>query len=288
MRSSSNLGIKAWETDRSQNKEQKRNSGNCPGELKVVGIGPGSPDYLCAQAREAVLEAEVVVGYKGYIALLQPDFLQGKLVISTGMKGEIERCWKAIDAAIEGKNTVVVSSGDPGIYGMAGLVLELLEERNLTAQIDLEVIPGIPALSAGAALLGAPLMHDFAVISLSDLMTPFEIIEQRVRAAATSDFVLVLYNPRSRSRSWQLGRALDIIREYRSGSTPVGIARNVSRTNEQITITTVSQIDCAEVDMGSTVIIGNSRTRLIGGKMVTPRGYLERYDIEKLQEGRKK
>jgi precorrin-3B C17-methyltransferase len=226
------------------------------------------------------LEAEVVVGYKAYIALLQPDFLQGKIIISTGMKGEIDRCWKAIDTAIEGKNTVVVSSGDPGIYGMAGLLLELLEERNLTTQIDLEVIPGIPALSAGASLLGAPLMHDFAVISLSDLLTPFEIIEQRVRAAAMSDFVLVLYNPRSRSRSWQLGRALEIIREYRNGSTPVGIARNVARTDEQAAITTVSRIDCAEVDMGSTVIIGNSRTRLIGGKMVTPRGYLERYGMK--------
>lgn len=230
-------------------------------------------------------EAEVVAGYRGYISLLNSNLLQGKTVISTGMKGEIDRCRRAIDSAIEGNNTVVVSSGDPGIYGMAGLIVELLDQRNLIGKVELEVIPGIPAFSAAAALLGAPLMHDFAVISLSDLMTPFEIIEQRVRAAAMSDFVLVLYNPRSRSRSWQLGRAVEIIREYRSGATPVGIARNVTRSAEQVTITTVSRVDCSEVDMGSTVIIGNSRTRLIGGKMVTPRGYLERYGMEKGNEG---
>ena len=176
--------------------------------MRVVGLGPGSPEYLAPKAREVLERAEVIIGYKGYIKLIDSDLLQGKEIIATGMTQELDRCHAAIDSSLKGKSTAVVCSGDPGIYGMAGLILELLETRGCHAEIDVEIIPGIPALTAAAALLGAPLMHDFAVISLSDLLTPWEIIEKRIGAALEADFVLVLYNPRSKKRNWQRKRAM--------------------------------------------------------------------------------
>ena len=224
-----------------------------------------------------MLSSDAIVGYKTYIDLIDHDVLEGKEILSTGMMGEIKRCKMAIENALDGKNTSVVSSGDAGIYGMAGLVLELLEEQGLMDKVEVEVIPGISALSAAAAILGAPLMHDFAVISLSDLMTPWEVILQRVEAAAKADFVLVLYNPRSKKRAWQLEKALELILKYRSEHTPVGIVRNAARKGEAIQITTLSGMDESSVDMVSIVLVGNSRTRIIGDRMVTPRGYLEKY-----------
>jgi len=232
---------------------------------------------MAPQAGAALARAEVVVGYRTYLDLVEPELLEGKKVISSGMKQEIARCRAAIEEARGGRDTALVSSGDAGIYGMAGLVLELLEDEGLTGILDVEVVPGIPALSAAAALLGAPLMHDFAVVSLSDLMTPWEAIEARLEAAARADFVLVLYNPRSRRRDWQLDRAREIVMGFRSADTPVGIVRNAGRDGEWKEVTSLGKMDVVRVDMLTIVLIGNSGTRNVGGRMVTPRGYLAKY-----------
>ncbi len=242
-----------------------------------MSLGPGSSDHLSPRAREALEAAEVVVGYSTYVDLLDPRTLQGKEVISTGMKREIDRCRAAIGKAMQGKNTAIVCSGDAGVYGMAGLVLELVEQDDLIGKIDVEVVPGIPALCAAAALLGAPLMHDFAVISLSDLLTPWDVIQTRVKAAAAADYVMVLYNPRSKSRDWQMGEVRKTVLEHRGPATPVGIVRNAMREDQEIRLTTLEDLDDSPVDMLSIVIIGNSQTRISGTKMITPRGYREKY-----------
>jgi precorrin-3B C17-methyltransferase len=243
----------------------------------VVGLGPGGPEHLAPAARAALESAQVIAGYSTYIRLLPESLLQGKTVISTGMTSEIERCERAIESALAGSETAVVCSGDPGIYAMAGLVFELLDRRGALGSVPVRVVPGIPALAAAAALLGAPLMHDFASVSLSDLLTPWEIIEKRVRAAAEGDFVLVLYNPRSRKRSGQLERVRSILLEFRDKGTPVGIVRNAGREGEAVSATTLGELEPREVDMLCTVVIGNSRTRMLGPYMVTPRGYLDKY-----------
>ena len=245
--------------------------------MTVVSLGPGDADYLAPRARNALMDAQVIVGYRTYIKLIEPALLEGKETIVTGMTDEISRCEMAIEHVLAGKDTAVVSSGDAGIYGMAGLVLELLSRQSLLDKLDVEVIPGIPALSAAAALLGAPMMHDFCVISLSDLMTPWEVIKSRVEAAASADFVLVIYNPRSNKRNWQLGEALKIIEKYRDKHTPVGMVRNAMRKGQSVRITELANLDESLVDMLSILLVGNSRTRDLGGKMVTPRGYLEKY-----------
>jgi precorrin-3B C17-methyltransferase len=246
--------------------------------VSLIGLGPGDPSYLAQKAEKMLREAEVVAGYKTYLRLMPEELLKGKETISTGMKSEIERCERAIDAALAGRSVAVVCSGDPGIYAMAGLVFELLEQRGLLGSLPVEVVPGIPAFCAAAALLGAPLMHDFASVSLSDLLTPWEAIERRIRAAAEADFVIVLSNPRSKQRSWQLERAVEILLERRAPSTPVGVVRNASREGESVWLTTLSELDTQQVDMLCTLIIGSSRTRALGSSMVTPRGYLDKYN----------
>ncbi|HDH87607.1 MAG: precorrin-3B C(17)-methyltransferase [Deltaproteobacteria bacterium] len=280
MRGNSPAQSRDRQTSRPQDKEQKCNGGNSPGKLTIVSLGPGNSDYLTPRARNALMKAEVIVGYRTYMELIEPVLLKGKETISTGMTQEIQRSQFAIDMAIDGKDTAIISSGDAGIYGMAGLVLEILSKRKTLDKIDLEIIPGIPALAAASALLGAPLMHDFAVISLSDLMTPWEVIQSRVKATARADFVLVIYNPKSQKRNWQLGRIRDLILKYRSKYTPVGIVRNAMREGQSIHITTLDNLDESLVDMLSIVIIGNSRTKIVGGKIVTPRGYMEKYKRE--------
>ncbi|BBD09693.1 precorrin-3B C(17)-methyltransferase [Desulfovibrio ferrophilus] len=256
---------------------QRSDRGRGSGALTVIGLGPGDAQLLSPQALDALVRAETIVGYGTYIDLIDPDLLTGKEVIITGMKKEMDRVAAAVDRAQDGSNVVVVSSGDAGIYGMAGLVLETLEARNLLEDIPLRILPGIPALAAGAALLGAPLTHDFAVISLSDLMTPWETIEQRVTHAAAADFAIVLYNPKSRRRDWQLPRALELIAEHRSPETPVGLVRKAFRPGQDVTSCALSEFDPASVDMLSIVFIGNSNTRLSAGHMITPRGYLAKY-----------
>lgn len=244
-------------------------------------MGPGSTDLLPPRALKALEEAEVIVGYKTYIQLLPPEILIGKQVISTGMRQEIARVNQAIDQALTGCKTVLVCSGDPGIYALAGLVYELLDARgqnNLQAEhLQPEIIPGIPALAAGAALLGAPLTHDFACISLSDLLTPWKKIERRIQAAAQADFVLVIYNPKSKKRTWQLSRLKELLLEILPPGTPVGIVRQASRKGEEVILCTLQTLDPEKVDMLSLVIIGNAQSRVIAGKLVTPRGYLDKY-----------
>jgi len=247
--------------------------------LSVVGLGPGDASLLAPLAEAALSRARAIVGYTGYIESVPSRLLAGKDVIATGMTGEVERCERAVRSALAGVDTAVVSSGDAGVYGMAGLVLEILEKRDLLDQIPFEVIPGIPALCAAAALLGAPLTHDFAVISLSDLLTPWEVIARRVQAAAAADFVIALYNPRSKRRSGQLALALDIVRQARGEAVPVGLVRQAFRAGQQVSVCPLGEFDPEAVDMLSLVIVGNRATRIAGGRMLTPRGYAEKYDL---------
>ncbi len=200
-------------------------------------------------------------------------------MLSTGMMAEVERCRKAVESAVSGRNVVMVCSGDPGIYAMAGLVMELLEKGKLFDEVKFEVIPGIPAFTAAAALLGAPLMHDFASISLSDLLTPWEKIEKRLAAAADADFVIAIYNPRSKNRPENLGKAIAIVRKYRVDSTPVGIVNKAYRDGQKVQIATLETMNEQDVDMQTVLIIGNSSTRISGEMMLTPRGYSNKYDI---------
>ena len=242
-------------------------------KLTVVGLGPGAGEDLTGRARRAIEEADLVVGYTAYIALIRDQF-PGKEMTTTGMKHEVDRCRMAVEAAVGGRTVAVVCSGDSGVYGMAGLIYEVARDY---PPIDIEVVPGITAACGGAAVLGAPLTHDFAVISLSDLLTPWEKIEKRLEAAAAADFVICLYNPRSRSRADYLRRACDILLRQKSPATVCGFVQNIGREGERAVTLTLEQLrDNTEVDMFTTVFIGNSDTALIGGKMVTPRGYLQR------------
>ncbi len=218
----------------------------------------------------------MVVGYRTYLDLIAP-LLAGKTVEASAMMQEVDRCRRALALAGEGRVVALVCGGDPGIYAMAGLVFELAE--HLDAPPAIEIVPGIAALNACAALLGAPLMHDFCAISLSDLLTPWPVIERRLAAAAAADFVIVLYNPRSKRRTWQIGAARDIIMAERPPSTPVGIVTAASRAEERILLTSLAALPEAEIGMQSTVIVGNSATRVIGGRMVTPRGYGGKYRL---------
>ena len=227
-------------------------------------------------AAEALAAAEVIVGYQTYLDLI-PEFLTGKEVIASQMMKEVDRCRKALDMAAEGKKVALVSGGDPGIYAMAGLVFEMAREQNIC--VEIEVIAGIAALNACAARLGAPLMHDFAAISLSDLLTPWEKIEQRLEAAAAADFVVVIYNPKSKKRAEHIVRAREILLAHRSPQTPVGIVTAATRENERIVLTTLEKMLESEIDMQTTIIVGNSMTFAWQGFMVTPRGYAAKYAL---------
>ena len=237
-----------------------------------MGIGPGGLEHLTPKAKGIIDEAQVIIGYKTYLDLIEP-LLMGKEVISSGMRQERDRCARAIGLAASGKIVALISGGDPGIYGMAGLVFELASSTPPDRLPLFEVIPGIAALNACASRLGAPLMHDFASISLSDLLTPREVIEKRLEAASAADFVIVLYNPKSKARTEQIVKARDIVLKYRHGNTPVGIVRHATRADETITITMLSKMLDNHIDMQSTVIIGNSKTFVWQGLLVTPRGY---------------
>ena len=248
-----------------------------------MSLGPGEADLMTPEARRALELAEVVVGYSGYVDLVNPEFLQGKEVLSTGMRGEVERAGLAVDRAASGRNVAVVCSGDAGVYAMAGLLLEVMEARGLVQEgpegLDFAVVPGVSALNAAAALLGAPLMHDFASISLSDLLTPWETIEKRLDAAASADFVICLYNPRSTRRADHLGRALEIVGRHRSPETPVGAVKRAYRTGQEVRVFRLDAVDQDFVDMRTTLIVGNSATRTAGRFLLTPRGYHQRYDV---------
>ena len=246
------------------------------GKISVVGIGPGSLDDMTYRARRTIEEATTVVGYKRYVDLIA-ELVEGKTVLDTGMTQEIDRCRAALKAASEGETVVVISSGDAGIYGMAGLVLELLVKMDEAERPEFGgVIPGVSAMSVAAGLLGAPIMHDFVVISLSDLLTPWEIIQERAELAAQGDFVTALYNPRSNKRVGQINAVQEIFLRHRAPETPVGIVTGASRTNEAVLISTLGEFTKEDINMFSLVIIGNSKTRQVGDWMITPRGYQKR------------
>ncbi len=238
------------------------------GSLSVVGFGPGNAVNMTAECAKRFEEADVIVGYTGYVELLRPVF-PDKNYFGTGMTREVERCREAVRMAADGKNVCVVSGGDGGVYGMAGLILELAADTTL----KVEIVPGVTAATSGAALLGAPIGHDFAVISLSDLLTPWEIIEKRLRAAACGDFVVCLYNPGSKSRNEHLRRACDILLETLQQDRVCGVARNIGREGQSCYLTTLGELRETEAGMTDTVFIGSSRTRNINGRMVTARGY---------------
>lgn len=247
-----------------------------PAPLTAVGLGPGDAAQLTPQARAALQGATCVAGYGLYLDLIPPGLLAGKRRICSGMRHERERCAAAVDAALGGEPTALVSSGDAGIYAMAGLALEILEERGLLDVVPFSVVPGVPALCAAAALLGAPLTHDFACVSLSDLLTPLDRIRARLMAALTADFVCVLYNPRSHGRPDHLGMAFDMARAVRGPGCPVGMVRKAYRPGQEAVLTTLAGADPTWADMLTLVIIGNSESRLAGRYMLTPRGYSRR------------
>ena len=238
-------------------------------KIYIVGIGPGSYEEMTIRAAEILRECEVIIGYTVYTELLEQYFPE-KEYKTAPMRQEVSRCRMAFEEALKGRKTAVVCSGDAGIYGMAGLMYELAAEY---PQVELEVVPGVTAGLSGAALLGSPLGHDCCFISLSDLLTPWEVIENRLRKAAQADFVLVLYNPSSRKRRDYLKRACEVLLEFKSKDTVCGIAKNIGRAGECFTIVALGELGEIETDMFSTVFIGNRETKEGSGKMITPRGY---------------
>ncbi len=246
------------------------------GILSVVGTGPGSLDYLVPAARQAIDDADIIIGYKTYLALIEA-ITSTKKILPSAMMQEVDRVKKALRLAEEGYNVALISGGDPGIYAMAGLVYEVARETGTA--VEIKVIAGIAALNSCAERLGAPLMHDFATISLSDLLTPWELIEKRINAAAAADFVLVIYNPKSRKRDWQLKKLLEIVARYRKKTTPVGMVKAATRENEEVVLSTLEFFNSDLVDMQTTVIIGNSNSYEWNNRMITPRGYQEKYQL---------
>ena len=247
------------------------------GLLVVAGLGPGAIDLMAPRARTALEQAEIVVGYRTYLDLVRDCLNPASEVISSSMMQEIDRCRKALELAAEGKRVVLVCGGDPGIYAMAGLVFELA--KSMDSKVAIDIIPGIAALNSCAAILGAPLMHDFAAISLSDLMTPWEMIERRLEAVAPTDFVVVIYNPKSKKRTDQIVRAREILLQHRAAATPVGIVSGATREHETVRLTTLGNMLDEEIGMQTTVIIGNSQTFVWRDRMVTPRGYSKKYGL---------
>ncbi|AWI06575.1 precorrin-3B C(17)-methyltransferase [Clostridium drakei] len=235
------------------------------GKLYVVGIGPGGLDYMTVKSVKALEESDIIVGYTKYIEFIKP-IIKDKVVFSTGMRGEVERCKKALELSKD-KVVSIVSTGDAGIYGMAGLILEMKNDE------DVEIIPGVTASSAAASVVGAPLMHDNCNISLSDLMTPYDLIKKRVELAAQGDFIISLYNPKSNGRPLYLKECMELIKKYRSGDTPVAVVKNALRDGEEKTLFTIDSFDDSNVDMFSIVIIGNTKSYIKDNKFVTPRGY---------------
>ena len=241
------------------------------GKIYVAGIGPGSEEDITPAVKKALSVADVVVGYKYYFSFIQNLVKPGAACVDTGMRKERERAEMAFDYAEQGKTVCVVSSGDAGIYGMAPLIWEMKRER--AVDVEVEVLPGISAFQKAAALLGAPIGHDFCVISLSDLLTPWGKIEKRIEAAAAADFVTAVYNPRSEGRYWQLHRLKEIFLQERSATTPIGYVRQAGREDQQVVVTDLESFDPEQVDMFTVVLIGNSQSYDWQGRFITPRGY---------------
>ena len=249
-------------------------------KITVAGLGPGSPEDITPAVVEAIQKADVVVGYKYYFQFIEPYLKADCPCIDTGMKRERDRARQAFDLAMQGKHVVVISSGDAGIYGMAPLIYEMAKEKALENDIEMVSLPGISAFQKAASLLGAPVGHDFCVISLSDLMTPWSKIEKRIVAAVEADFVTAVYNPRSNGRYWQLHRLKEIFLNSRSDSTPVGFVRQAGREDQEVHVTTLKDFDPEQVDMFTVVIIGNSQSYVWNRKFITPRGYYREVETE--------
>ena len=241
------------------------------GKIIIAGIGPGSKEDITPAVLEAVRLADAIVGYKYYFQFIEPYVKDGCQCIDTGMKKERERAEQAFLLAETGKTVVVISSGDAGLYGMAPLVYEMAEAKG--SDITIETLPGISAFQKAASLLGAPIGHDTCIISLSDLMTPWEVIERRIKAAATGDFVTAIYNPKSHGRYWQLYRLQELFLMERSVDTPVGYVRQAGRPEQEVKVTTLGAFDPEDIDMFTIVLIGNSQSYIADGKIITPRGY---------------
>ena len=241
------------------------------GKIIVAGIGPGSKDDITPAVLEAVREADAIVGYKYYFQFIEPYVKAGCACIDTGMKKERERAEQAFLLAEQGQTVVVISSGDAGLYGMAPLVYEMAKAQG--SDVEISVLPGISAFQKAASLLGAPIGHDVCIISLSDLMTPWQVIERRIKAAAAGDFVTAIYNPKSHGRYWQLYRLQELFLQEHSADTPVGYVRQAGREEQEVKTTTLGQFDPEDVDMFTVILIGNSQSYLADGKMITPRGY---------------
>lgn len=255
------------------------------GKLLVIGFGPGSFEHMTKRAQDAIQESDCIIGYKTYVELIQ-DLLTDQEIISTGMSEEVSRAQAAVRLAEEGKTVAVISSGDAGVYGMAGLVYEVLIEKGWkeATGVSVEVIPGISAINSCASLLGAPIMHDACTISLSDHLTPWNLIEKRIDAAAQADFVVTLYNPKSGRRTRQIQEAQRILLNYRSPSTPVGLVKSAYRDRQHIVITDLEHMLDHDIGMLTTVVIGNSTTFLYDNKMITPRGYQRKYTLNTTEQ----
>lgn len=238
------------------------------GKIYVVGIGPGNMEDISIRAYNTLKNVDIIAGYITYVDLVKDEFSEKEFYVS-GMKKEIDRCEKVLELAKEGKKVALISSGDAGIYGMAGIMIEVA----LGSGIEVEIIPGITSSVAGASLVGAPLMHDQAIISLSDLLTDWEVITKRIDRASDGDFVISLYNPKSKGRIEQIVEAREIMLKYKAATTPVALLRHVGREDENYTLTTLEDMLNHEIDMFTVVIVGNSKTYVKDGKMITPRGY---------------
>ena len=249
----------------------------------VAGIGPGSREDITPAVVKALGEADAVVGYQYYFQFVQPFLKKDCLCVDTGMKKERQRAEQAFELAEQGKTVVVISSGDAGIYGMTPLVYEMSRERG--SDVEVCSLPGISAFQKAASLLGAPIGHDMCIISLSDLMTPWEVIERRIKAAATGDFVTAIYNPKSHGRYWQLYRLKELFLEERAASTPVGYVRQAGRDDQAVSVTTLEALDPEDIDMFTVILIGNSQSYVTDGKMITPRGYYAEDKKEDVKPG---
>ena len=252
-------------------------------KIIVAGIGPGSREDITPAVMEALGQADAVVGYQYYFQFVKPFLQEGCLCVDTGMKKERQRAEQAFELAEQGKTVVVISSGDAGIYGMTPLVYEMSRERG--SDVEVCSLPGISAFQKAASLLGAPIGHDMCIISLSDLMTPWEVIERRIKAAATGDFVTAIYNPKSHGRYWQLYRLKELFLEERAADTPVGYVRQAGRDDQEVSVTTLAAFDPEDIDMFTVILIGNSQSYVADGKMITPRGYYAEDKKEDVKPG---
>ena len=245
---------------------------NKTGKIYVVGIGPGKKADMTFRAYEAMEKSDIIIGYKTYMDLIK-EYYPGKEMKNSQMTKEVDRCIDVLKLAKEGKNVALISSGDAGVYGMAGIMLEIAD-----GEVEVEIVPGVTATNAAAAIVGAPVMHDYVTISLSNLLTDWELIKKRLELAAQGDFVVSIYNPKSRGRVTQIEEAREIMLKYKPKTTPVAIVRNAGREDEEHVVTTLDEMLNHEINMLTIVIIGNANTFIKDGKMITPRGYSNKYE----------